>query len=126
MGFVRLGVFLLLSVISLTATGMGSGSPVLQQARPPVALKSSTHRVVITVPANSYQFYAFDLQSSTSEFRAVVSGATVNVDLFLKHGVPHAANTFQGLVSESQFTATSANSDEVLVATRAGSRQLRG
>lgn len=125
MGFVRLGVFLLLCVISQTAVSLDSGgTSILKQAGPPVALKSSAHKVVITVPANSYQLYGFDLRSNTSEFRAVVSGATVNVDLFLKRGVPHTANTFQGLISESQFTATSANFNEVLVATRAGSPAL--
>ena len=37
-------------------TALGSGSQTLQQAGPLVALKSSAHKVAITVPANSYQF----------------------------------------------------------------------
>lgn len=81
-------------------------------------------KVSVVVQPSSYTSVFVDLRSNTQQARFLTSGATGNIDLYLKRGVPHRGNSLQALAEESSFVAASANHNEILTATRAGTPSL--
>lgn len=120
--FTTLVALILVASSAIAATKPPSDS-LLKSAGLPIKILAG-QKAAITVPGNTYQLYYFDLRSNTVEFRAVTSGAVVDIDMFLKRGVPQSGTSFQALVQESQYTAIGTSGNETLLATRTSNPAL--
>lgn len=70
--------------------------------------------IAVTINASSYQSFFFDLPSNVARLDVSTRQASANVDLLLRQGVPHSANSLQALLAESVRSATNPGGDEQL------------